>query len=324
LKAVKSILVYNSSEVVGLLRISCLRGFSSIQLNLGMRPLELIECPRDAIQGWPHPVSTADKLAYYRTLLDVGFNCLDLGSFVSHKAVPQMADTRAVCNALHDEGKLEGTTSTLVIVANERGAKEALATPGIDFIGFPLSLSETFQLRNTKATSTEALERLQNIRSLVEGSDIRIVVYLSMGFGNPYGDDWGAQMVTDWTGKLNELIKPEVVSLSDTVGQASPDLLKDVFTTVFNHFPNQSIGAHLHATPWDAPAKIQAAWDAGCRRFDGALRGIGGCPMAQDALVGNLATETIVETLGLHEKLDLDMRAWNQAMSLAVDLFQSA
>jgi len=289
-----------------------------------MPSLELIECPRDAIQGWPHPISTADKLAYYRTLLDVGFDCLDLGSFVSHKAVPQMADTRAICNALHDEGKFEGSTSTLVIVANERGAKEALATPGIDFIGFPLSLSDTFQRRNTGATSDVALERLQNIRMLVEGSDIRIVVYLSMGFGNPYGDDWAAQMVTDWTGKLNEIIQPDVISLSDTVGHANPDLLSDVFTDVFNQFPDQRIGAHLHATPWDAPAKIQSAWEAGCRRFDGALRGIGGCPMAQDALVGNLATETIVETLELHEQLDLDRRAWNQAMSLAVALFQTA
>ena len=289
-----------------------------------MRPLELIECPRDAIQGWPLPISTADKLAYYRTLMDVGFSCLDLGSFVSHKAVPQMADTRAVCNALYDEGKFEGPTSTLVIVANERGAKEALAAPGIDFIGFPLSLSETFQLRNTGATSATALERLQNIQSLIEGRDIRLVVYLSMGFGNPYGDLWSASMVTDWTGKLNELIQPEVISLSDTVGHASPNVIQDVFTDVFNEFPNQSIGAHLHATAWQAPAKIQAAWDAGCRRFDGALRGIGGCPLAQDALVGNLATETIVETLGLHEKLDLDLRAWNQAVSLAVDLFQPA
>lgn len=288
-----------------------------------MRPLELIECPRDAIQGWPYPISTADKIAYYRALLQVGFTCLDLGSFVSHKAVPQMADTLAVCNALYDEGLLNGATQALVIVANERGAREARTTPGLNFVGFPMSLSETFQLRNTGADLDAAWVRLKNIREIISDTNLKLVVYLSMGFGNPYGDVWSPALVSDWIGRLTDEITPEVISLSDTIGHADPSGLSRVFSEAFETFPLQNIGAHLHAAPWEVADKINAAWDAGCRRFDTAMRGIGGCPMAQKQLVGNVPTEMLIETLKGRADFQLNERAWNQSMSLAVDLFSA-
>ena len=287
-----------------------------------MTSVQLIECPRDAIQGWPVPVSTADKIAYYKALLDVGFHTLDIGSFVSHKAVPQMKDTRAVLNALDDEGKFECDTRVLVITANARGAKDAVAAPGVTHIGFPLSISNTFQLRNTGADIERAWERLQAIRAIAESGQMKLVVYLSMGFGNPYGDAWSTGLIQEWVGKLDEHIAPEVIALSDTIGNASANLVNEVFTETIAQAPKAIIGAHLHAGPLDAKSKIQAAWDAGCRRFDGALGGVGGCPMAQDDLIGNLPTERLVEFLKLKAGLQLNERAWNQAQSFAVDLFQ--
>lgn len=287
-----------------------------------MTSVQLIECPRDAIQGWPVPVSTADKIAYYKTLLDVGFHTLDIGSFVSHKAVPQMKDTRAVLNALDDEGKFECDTRVLVITANARGAKDAVAAPGVTHIGFPLSISNTFQLRNTGADIERAWERLQAIRTIAEIGQKKLVVYLSMGFGNPYGDVWSTGLIQEWVGKLDEHIAPEVIALSDTIGNASANLVNEVFTETLAQAPKALIGAHLHAGPLDAKSKIQAAWDAGCRRFDGALGGVGGCPMAQDDLIGNLPTERLVEFLKIKAGLQLNERAWNQAQSFAVDLFQ--
>ena len=287
-----------------------------------MTSVQLIECPRDAIQGWPVPVSTADKIAYYKTLLDVGFHTLDIGSFVSHKAVPQMKDTRAILNALDDEGKFECDTRVLVITANARGAKDAVAAPGVTHIGFPLSISNTFQLRNTGADIERAWERLQAIRTIAESGQKKLVVYLSMGFGNPYGDAWSTGLIQDWVGKLDEHISPEVIALSDTIGNASANLVNEVFTETLAQAPKAIIGAHLHAGPLDAKSKIQAAWDAGCRRFDGALGGVGGCPLAQDDLIGNLPTEALVEFLKSKAGLQLNERAWNQAQSFAVDLFQ--
>ena len=212
-----------------------------------MSPVEVIECPRDAIQGWPHPVSTKDKLAYYRTLLDVGFNSLDMGSFVSHKAVPQMADTRAVFNKLADEGKLDGPTKPLVIVANERGAKDARAAHGVRVVGFPLSISETFQIRNTGADSKAAWTRLSNIKELLASTGIELVVYLSMGFGNPYGDDWSESLLIDQIGELERRIAPDVIALSDTVGNATPELLNSSFRKALDASSSSQLGAHLHA-----------------------------------------------------------------------------
>ena len=287
-----------------------------------MTPVQLVECPRDAIQGWSTPVSTEDKVAYYKALLDVGFHTLDIGSFVSHKAVPQMKDTRAVLNALADEGKLTGETRVLVITANERGAKDAVAAPGVTHIGFPLSVSETFQVRNTGANIKRAWERLNRIRTIAEDGNKHLVVYLSMGFGNPYGDVWSPELLLEKVGELEASIQPEVIALSDTIGNATPDLINTVFKNVLSGGFRATIGAHLHAAPWESKDKIQAAWNAGCRRFDGAMGGIGGCPLAQDNLVGNLSTESLVAFLSSRTSLQLNERAWNQAQSFSVDLFQ--
>lgn len=287
-----------------------------------MSAVQLVECPRDAIQGWPHLVSTEDKVAYYKALLEVGFHTLDMGSFVSHKAVPQMKDTRKVLQSLNDEGVLSGPTNVLVIVANERGAKDAVATPGVTHVGFPMSISETFQVRNTGADLNRAWERLMSIREIVENGGRELVVYLSMGFGNPYGDPWSPELLLEWAAKVDDALCPEVIALSDTIGNADSNLLRSVFQELNNGGLNATLGAHLHATPWAAESKIQAAWEGGCRRFDGALGGIGGCPMAQDELVGNLPTEALVSFLQTHSDLDLNARAWNQAQAFAVDLFR--
>ena len=287
-----------------------------------MSAVQLVECPRDAIQGWPHPVSTEDKVAYYKALLEVGFHTLDMGSFVSHKAVPQMKDTRKVLQSLNDEGVLSGPTNVLVIVANERGAKDAVATPGVTHVGFPMSISETFQVRNTGADLNRAWERLLNIREIVETGDCELVVYLSMGFGNPYGDAWSPELLLEWAAKVDDALDPEVIALSDTIGHADSDLLRSVFQELNDGGLNATLGAHLHATPWAAESKIQAAWEGGCRRFDGALGGIGGCPMAQDELVGNLPTEALVSFLQTRSDLEMNARAWNQAQAFAVDLFR--
>ena len=286
-----------------------------------MSAVQLVECPRDAIQGWARPVSTEDKIAYYKGLLEVGFHTLDLGSFVSHKAVPQMKDTRKVLQSLDDEGGFSSATNVLVIVANERGAKDAVAAPGVTHLGFPMSISETFQLRNTGADLNRAWEQLLNIREIVEQGNRQLVVYLSMGFGNPYGDDWSPTLLMDWAAKTDEVLRPEVIALSDTIGHAEPDLLRTVFSEITAAGLSATLGAHLHAAPWAAESKIQASWESGCRRFDGALGGIGGCPMAQDELVGNLPTETLVSFLKAHSDLPLDERAWNQSQAFAVDLF---
>lgn len=287
-----------------------------------MPSAQIVECPRDAIQGWPTPVSTEDKVAYYKTLLDVGFHTLDIGSFVSHKAVPQMKDTRAVLQRLNDEGKFEGATNVLVIVANERGAKDAVAAPGVTHIGFPMSISETFQQRNTGANIQQAWERLQRICEIAEAGGKQMVVYLSMGFGNPYGDPWDIEHLLQWVDRLDQELAPGVIALSDTIGHADSELVTRVFSHALADAKSATIGAHLHASPWDVQPKIKAAWKAGCRRFDGAIKGIGGCPLAQDELIGNVPTEALVELLSEHGDLALNERAWNQAQSFAVDLFR--
>ena len=192
------------------------------------------------------PVSTEDKIAYYKALLDVGFHTLDMGSFVSHKAVPQMKDTQKVLHALNDEGVFSGATNVLVIVANERGAKDAVAAPGVTHVGFPMSISETFQVRNTGADLNRAWERLLNIREIVEKGGLKLVVYLSMGFGNPYGDAWSPELLLDWTAKVDDDLQPEIIALSDTIGHADSDLLRSVFKELNNGGLKATLGAHLH------------------------------------------------------------------------------
>ena len=285
--------------------------------------LHLVECPRDAIQGWPHPIATEDKLAYYRSLLRVGFDTLDMGSFVSPKAIPAMADTGKVLAQLEDEGIWDQTnTRGLVIVANERGCREAIAYQSVKCIGFPLSVSPTFQERNTRATTAEAWKRLDVIANHCRQHSKELVVYLSMAFGNPYGDDWSTDVTVDCMEQLLERVDPNVISIADTIGAATPELVREVFDVAGKMVSTDKLGAHLHLHPLEGVDKIKAAHDGGCLRFDGALRGVGGCPMAQDDLIGNAPTEWIVEWAQRQGIWEVNSaRALDQALSLAADLF---
>lgn len=257
--------------------------------------MKIIECPRDAIQGLKHLVATDKKIDYINQLLKSNlFDTIDFGSFVSPKAIPQMADTKDVIAGLNTEGT---DTKLLAIVANERGAKEAVQHSKITYLGYPFSVSETFQLRNTNATIAESLERVKVIQEICVKNDKELVLYISMGFGNPYGDEWNAETVLEWIQKLKTLgIK--IFSLSDTVGVANPETISYLFGHLFLHYPELEFGAHLHTTPETWKEKIESAYDAGCRRFDGALLGYGGCPMAADELVGNMPTENLLTFTG--------------------------
>lgn len=289
---------------------------------LGMRRVHLVECPRDAIQGWPHPISTEEKLAYYRTLLRVGFDTLDLGSFVSPTSMPQMSDTAQVIQQLESEGCMKQGTRLLVIVANERGVLEACKFSSIQDVGFPFSLSETFQKRNTGANLHAAWDRLKRIKALLDDCDKRLVVYLSMGFGNPYGEEWSETLLMDFAGRLVDDLNIEVIALSDTVGTATPHTIRQAMEKIIPMYPKTIIGAHLHAPAHEVWSKAKAALEGGCLRLDGAIMGIGGCPMAQNDLVGNLATETLVdgfEELGIWSVHDRG--AWEEAQRLAAVLF---
>ena len=288
-----------------------------------MDRIHLVECPRDALQGWPYKVSTEDKIAYYRALIDVGFDTIDIGSFVSPKAVPSMANTAKVLSIIEDEGMLpKHGTRILVIAANERGAIEASKYETIDDIGFPLSLSETFQKRNTGANIKEAFTRLENIQNICINNSKRLVVYLSMGFGNPYGDKWHPDMLTDFSDKLRKEINVEVIALSDTVGTAADNVVEEAFKTVIKELPTVEFGAHLHLHATAGLSKIEAALRGGCLRFDGAIRGIGGCPLAQDALVGNAPTEKLIEYFVKRDLWSVgNERAWDQSQNLASEIF---
>lgn len=275
------------------------------------------------MQGWPHPISTSDKVAYHKLLLKVGFDTLDIGSFVSPKAIPQMADTRQVLKELAEEGVLDGERPRLLtIVANVRGAIDAATTEVVDDLGFPFSISDTFQQRNAGTGIEEARIRLAKINDIAIENGKNLVTYLSMGFGNPYGDPWSPQLLVDQAGELIEALELRTLALSDTVGTAEVDVIQSAFEALVPAFPEVEFGAHLHALPWDAEAKIRAAFEGGCRRFDGAIRGVGGCPMAGNELVGNMPTERLVsffESEGLWECQDA--RAWSAAQSYAADLF---
>jgi hydroxymethylglutaryl-CoA lyase len=290
-----------------------------------MDRIHLVECPRDALQGWPHKVSTDDKVGYYKTLYKVGFDTLDMGSFVSPKAVPSMANTSAVIRRLEEQSIIPHPhTRTLVIIANERGASEASEFEVINDLGFPLSLSESFQQRNTGGSIEDAFKRLDSIQNICEKSKKRLVVYLSMGFGNPYGEKWHPEMLLEFSQKLHSRLGTSVIALSDTVGSANEDVIRSSFEAVTRELPQVEFGAHLHLKLLDGMGKIQAAIDGGCRRFDGAIRGIGGCPMAQDTLVGNAATERMIELFseqGLWEPKSKS--AWSQAQSQATVIFES-
>lgn len=255
--------------------------------------IKLVECPRDAMQGIPDFIDTAIKAAYINQLLEVGFDTIDFGSFVSPKAIPQMRDTAEVLELLDLH---EAKSKLLAIVANLRGAEDALRFPEIDYLGFPLSVSETFQQRNTNASIAEALKTVEAIQNLCEAKGKKQVVYLSMGFGNPYGDPYSPELVAEFVEKLAQM-QVETISLSDTIGVATPELITNLFEVQIQAFPHIEFGAHLHSRRESIAEKVLAGIKGGCKRFDGALKGFGGCPMAKDELVGNMATEVMIETL---------------------------
>jgi hydroxymethylglutaryl-CoA lyase len=283
-----------------------------------LAPLQLIECPRDAMQGWKEWIPTEKKIAYINALLKVGFHTIDFGSFVSPKAIPQMADTADVLKELD----LSSTSSKLLaIIANERGAQDAAQFDSIQYLGFPFSVSETFQQRNTNSSMEDALLRVEKIQEICLQSKKEFVVYLSMGFGNPYGDPWSEEIVFHWA---NELVKRgiKILSLADTVGVATAEQVGKITKYLIDALPVTTIGVHLHSTAANRIEKLESAYQAGCRRFDGALKGIGGCPMAKDELVGNMDTEWMIRFFKENEvDLNINESALAEALVMAGDLF---
>lgn len=264
--------------------------------------MQLIECPRDAMQGIKTFIPTETKIEYLNSLLKVGFHTLDFGSFVSPKAIPQLSDTAEVLSQLELESS---NTKLLAIIANQRGANEALLHPEINYLGYPLSISETFQQRNTNRSITHAIEDVAQIQDMCQKANRKLVTYISMGFGNPYGDPYSVEVVEQFTGILVTL-GVTIISLSDTIGIAQPDQIASLFRHLSNTYPEVEFGVHLHSNPATAGEKVKAALDAGCKRFDGAILGYGGCPMAEDELVGNIDTRTTISILQ-SEKIDLGL-----------------
>jgi hydroxymethylglutaryl-CoA lyase len=280
--------------------------------------VQLIECPRDAMQGLPDFIPTDVKAAYINQLLRVGFHSIDFGSFVSAKAIPQMRDTVAVLSKLD----LSNTnTKLLSIVANERGAAEAVDFEEITYLGYPFSVSETFQLRNSNATISESVLRVEAIQELCIKHNKQLVLYISMGFGTPYGDAWNAEVVMDWVGKLSAL-DIKIFSLSDTVGVSNPESIRYLFSNLIPAYPHLEIGAHLHTQPHNWREKVHAAYTSGCTRFDAAMKGFGGCPMAKDDLTGNMATENLVSYFSeINVPLAIDYQHFIQSLSQANGVF---
>ncbi len=252
--------------------------------------VKIIECPRDAMQGIKSFIPTAEKVRYIQSLLSCGFDTIDFGSFVSPKAIPQMVDTAEVLAQLD----ISGTKSKLLaIVANVRGAKDACQHPEIDYLGYPFSISENFQMRNTHKTIAQSVDVLSEILELATASNKEVVTYISMGFGNPYGDPWDVEIVGEWTERLAAM-GIGILSLSDTIGSSTPEVIDYLFKNLIPKYPEIEFGAHLHTTPTRWHEKIDSAFKAGCRRFDGAVQGFGGCPMAKDELTGNMPTEKML------------------------------
>jgi hydroxymethylglutaryl-CoA lyase len=280
--------------------------------------IQFIECPRDAMQGWPQLIPTEKKIEYINSLLQVGFHSIDFGSFVSPKAIPQMADTKDVLKGLD----LSGSTSKLLaIVANERGAQEAVGFDKVTYLGFPFSISETFQQRNTNSSIKESLQRVEAIQKICIQAQKRLVVYLSMGFGNPYGDPYTEEILLLWAREM-VVRGVEIISLADTVGLATPAQISLALSTLISAYPQALIGVHLHSTKENWQAKLEAAIGAGCKRIDSAIKGIGGCPMSGSALVGNMDTELVLSFLkkkGLAPSLN--GAALQKSLSLASEIF---
>lgn len=280
-----------------------------------MEKVFITECPRDAWQGIKEFIPTEEKVKYLNQLLEVGFDTLDFGSFVSPKAIPQMKDTANVLERL-DLGL--SNTELLAIVANERGIKDACEFEEIEWLGYPFSVSETFQQRNTNADLNESLKRVAGLSNMAAKKKKKVVLYLSMAFGNPYGDEWSTDIVLKWAEKLTKEFKVDVIALSDTIGSSTPEVLTDVFTNINQAASGVQVSAHLHSTPDKVEEKIKAAYEAGCRRFDGAIKGFGGCPMAKDELTGNMPTEAL---LSYFDRNDILLNLNRDAFLKASDAF---
>jgi hydroxymethylglutaryl-CoA lyase len=283
--------------------------------------MKIIECPRDAWQGYHFFIPTDQKINYLNKLLQVGFDTLDFGSFVSAQAMPQVRDTAELVSKLN---LTNSTTKLLAIVANERGAADACGFDEIEYLGYPFSISETFQLRNTNATIEKSLGRVEKIQNLCHQNNKKLVLYISMGFGNPYGDVWDPEIVLQWIEKLSAF-GMSIFSLADTVGLASVTDIRSLFGQLIPAHTDLEFGAHFHTKPEDWKIKIEAAYEAGCRRFDGALLGYGGCPMAQDDLVGNMPTERLIDFLIEKKETNLlDLNAFDEAKEMFRQLIKSA
>jgi hydroxymethylglutaryl-CoA lyase len=283
-----------------------------------IKTMKLIECPRDAMQGIHDFIPTEKKAAFINSLLKVGFDTIDFGSFVSPKAIPQMRDTAQVLELL----ELDKTRSKLLsIIANVRGAQDAVEFEEITYLGYPFSISETFQQRNTNSDISESLIRVEEIQDLCIRNKKQLVVYISMAFGNPYGDEWSSDIAAAWTKRLAQMgIK--IIALSDTIGVSDPSNISYLFSKLIPEFPGVEIGAHLHTTPFAWEEKVHAAYTSGCRRFDSAIKGFGGCPMAADKLTGNMPTENVLSYFKKHNiSTGIDEKAFEEAMLLASSTF---
>ncbi len=283
--------------------------------------VKIIECPRDAMQGLHDFIPTAIKTEYINKLLQVGFDTIDFGSFVSPKAIPQLRDTAEVLGGLN----LTATkTKLLAIIANVRGAEEAVKHPAINYLGFPFSVSETFQMRNTNSTIAQSFENVKVIQQLCVKNNKELVIYISMAFGNPYGDNWNTEIVGQWVEKIQAL-GVKIISLADTVGIARPDDISYIFNSLIPQFTGVEFGAHLHCTPETWFNKTDAAFKAGCRRFDSAMKGFGGCPMANDKLTGNLATENLVQYMFNNKiALAVELNKFNDALNFSNHVFANS
>ncbi|MBW7867764.1 MAG: hydroxymethylglutaryl-CoA lyase [Brumimicrobium sp.] len=284
-----------------------------------MEKVKIIECPRDAMQGLHDFIPTKVKADYINHLLTVGFDTLDFGSFVSAKAIPQLKDTEEVLKLLN----LSNTsTKLLAIIANERGAENASKFEEINYFGYPFSISETFQQRNTNTSIDGSLKRLENICNIASKSNQEVVTYLSMGFGNPYGDPWNPDIIIQWAERLNALLGIKILALSDTIGVANPTSITEILKSILPALPKVEIGVHLHTTSETYSEKVEAAYNAGCRRFDGAIRGFGGCPMAEDELVGNMPTEMMLHWFEKNNvSTGVNKQKLEQAIQMSMPIF---
>jgi hydroxymethylglutaryl-CoA lyase len=283
-----------------------------------MQNVKIIECPRDAMQGVRDWIPTKEKAQFIQSLLDCGFDTIDFGSFVSPKAIPQMKDTSELLSLL-DVSNTE--SQLLAIVANIRGAQDAVMHNEIDYLGYPFSISENFQMRNTHKTIAQSIETLQEILNLADSKNKKVVAYLSMGFGNPYGDPWNVDIVGEWTEKLSNM-GVKILSLSDTVGSSTPDIITYLFSELIKKYPSIEFGAHLHTTTTKWKEKVSAAYLAGCRRFDGAIQGYGGCPMAKDDLTGNMPTEKMLSYFSAEKVItNINSMSFENAYNKASKIF---